>query len=286
MDIALVVNHKAGSVNKYAINEALRFFGNISLFETFFNDGNFSVPDLEVNQFKRIGIMGGDGSLSDLVNFLIRNEFQGDVFWIPKGTGNGYARSLYGKTKSLKEHIRNAIEGSPRDVDLIKIVSDFEHYAVNFVDIGFIASVLDKRNRLKLKGILGYIPATLSELFNPQTYNVEMKIDNEIVLQNKSVYDIIAGKGYTPCHFPEVKLLPRGELNDGLLRIAVYDRISFSSGIRALKDGPQRMEFLGKNIKLIIKGKPLIQWDGNMGPFKENAKYKISVAEKYLRIIS
>ncbi len=285
METALVVNHKAGSVNKYAIKEALKTFGSISLFETSLKDGKFSVPKLEINQFERIGIMGGDGSLNDLVNFLIRNEFKGDVFWIPKGTGNGYAKSLYGEIKSVKEHIRNAMEGSPKKVDLIKIVSDFEHYAVNFVDIGFIASVLDKRNRLGLKGISGYIPATLSELFKAKSFNVKMRIDNEVVLQ-KPVYDVVAGKGYTPSHFPEVKLLPRGELDDGLLRIAVYDKINPNSALNVLTGRPERMEFEGKVVHLTVKGRPLIQWDGNIGPFKENATYKISVAEKCLRMIS
>ena len=133
-------------------------------------------PNGFLEQFKqddRFVIVGGDGTLHQLINRVKIHQIQQEVMMIQAGTGNDFLRSLQSKLKlvPIKEaltHLPYVIEGQQQ-----------QHF-VNGVGIGLDGYVghIVEQNRTK-KTSLGFFKATLKGLRTFQPIHTTLTLDQQ-----------------------------------------------------------------------------------------------------------
>ena len=81
---------------------------------------------------------GGDGTLNEVVNGLLKAGFQGELGILPLGTGNDFARAIYGEIDI--ERVEKVIEqrrSNPVDVGCISFDGG-KQYFLNGCNVGFV----------------------------------------------------------------------------------------------------------------------------------------------------
>src|SRR6187549_3473814 len=85
----------------------------------------------------RLIIVGGDGSISCLINALGPALGDYEIAVVPAGTGNDFARSLDLPLESPEQSWEIAVQGVPRAVDLITVNGAQPKYFINTITAGF-----------------------------------------------------------------------------------------------------------------------------------------------------
>lgn len=138
---------------------------------------------------QKIVVIGGDGTLHHVVQTLFLHHHNIPVGYVPSGTGNDFARSVFGALSPLTifERLVNATQSTK-----IPILSTTEHIALNSFGVGFDAqvcqlveqtSVKQKLNRMKL-GFLTYPILVLKALRSFKTFSItinEQTYDNVVM---------------------------------------------------------------------------------------------------------
>jgi len=179
--VSIVINPKAGSVNPGLIEEKIRS----ALFRC---DLVFSKSKTleEMDQFlcdelaqktDYFLICGGDGTVNSCLRYLVKAE--ADFTKIPpiavvrSGTANDLAHAI-GISRRIDQAVRNILEGSVRNIDIIQITSG------------------DKKAYMLTNGGLG-IPALTADLANKVRHGLQ-KASN--CPNTRNVFKAIAGNGY------------------------------------------------------------------------------------------
>lgn len=79
-------------------------------------------------------VVGGDGTLHQVVNALADSHKTLEIGYVPAGTGNDFARGWFGKKHSTAGYIERALHGKGELIDIGQ-VNDV--YFINSVGIGF-----------------------------------------------------------------------------------------------------------------------------------------------------
>ncbi len=95
--------------------------------------------------------VGGDGSVHDVIQGLYGSACHLGI--IPKGSGNGLARSM-GIPLKLKEALLCINQNLPRNIDLVKVN---QHFSASNAGLGFDALVCQHFAQSKKRGLLAYI---------------------------------------------------------------------------------------------------------------------------------
>lgn len=109
------------------------------------------------NNFYNFLIVGGDGTLSEVINGIfgagIQHQHKLKIALIPRGTGNDWAR-FWGLTRDYKHSIKIFLEGKSKSIDIGR--ADFllegesqSRFFINSIGFGLDATVAHNTNRLK-----------------------------------------------------------------------------------------------------------------------------------------
>jgi diacylglycerol kinase (ATP) len=192
-------------------------------------------PDLsELFEFTDCIVIGGDGTLNFMLNKF--PDIQLPVSIITSGTGNDFARKLYG-TKNLQEQLEIALHGALKMVDVGMCNGRLFH---NGVGVGFDGNVVF--NMLKKKyftGKLAYYAQVIPLVFSYTENDISI-IVNGVERKEKSLIATVANGSYFGGGF---QLTPLADLYDGLLDVCL------------VKDLPVWKRIF--NLPLIEKGKHL-----------------------------
>lgn len=247
--------------------------------------------------FKNIIIVGGDGTINEVVNGIMMsgvNTQDVSIAIIPYGTGNDWARywNLNNKGKNIVEVLYNRAR---KLVDIGKI--EFENngkteirYFINGAGFGFDAEVCQRT--AKLKKIYGghswiYVLALAISLISYKVTN--MKIKGDMDNYDENIFSISVGNGCFSggglCQTPSAK---------------PFDGIFHSTVIRqfALKDIPSMLRSLfsncldshercysmeTQNIHVVLSKLVYVETDGVLLP--KVHKYKISIIPSAINMI-
>lgn len=227
--------------------------------------------------YKRIIIVGGDGTLNEVINGLfLQNLYPTTeiIFgMIPIGTGNDWSRMLnipgdYEEAilsiKECKTFIQDAGIVSYRNDD-----NSVDRYFVNIAGLGFDAVVTKKANRLKEKGKGGpflYFATIFSSLMNYRHVNAVINIDGKNYSNKIFSMNIGIGK-YNGGGMMQV---PGAIADDGLFDLTVIKKMSKPNiilSLRKLYNGnivhhPRVETYTGKSISIDSDTKILLETDG------------------------
>jgi len=172
--------------------------------------------------------VGGDGTLNEVVNCLISNNYSDvNVALIPKGTGNDYTLSV-NIPESPKELLESINKGCFIIVDVGKVIykNKEKRYFINVADAGMGGEVTRKittsGNSL---GKWVYYKAIFSTFFTFKRPRLEIITDKETL--TKKVLSVVIGKGIS--FGGGYKVTYDAKLNDGKFFIVVVGDISILS---------------------------------------------------------
>jgi diacylglycerol kinase (ATP) len=199
-------------------------------------------------RYGRIALVGGDGTLNEVVNGLIADDriVRPDLALgiIPRGTGGDFVRSV-GIPRDLEGAVERLLTGTPREVDVGKLSyrrpegSEGVRYFINEGEIGMGAAVCEVVNRSSKRwgGRLSFLRAILVTALRYPDQEIMLSLDgapaerviiNNIWLANGQY----SGGG--------IRSGPRARLDDGLLdvvQIGSAGMLEKLLGLRKLRSG-------------------------------------------------
>lgn len=226
--------------------------------------------NIEENGFKKIIVVGGDGTMNEVVNGIFRQKrFKTTditLGLITIGTGNDWGRH-YGIHDEYSKMVETIVKGKTfvQDVGKVNyshINSKEDRYFVNIAGMGFDALVAKKTNVSKKKGrggLLIYLINLLHGLFQYDHTLLTVAADGEEVFKGK-VFSLSIGI----CKYNGggMMQLPFAISNDGLFDMTIIKKTSKFTVVKSIKnlyDGSfVKMKivktFTGK--KFVIKATP------------------------------
>ena len=258
----------------------------------------------DLGDFDRCIVAGGDGTLRQVVQYLMQEHIRIPIGIIPVGTGNILARNL-GISLDVEHAAKTALNGTPREIDIgkAKIAGEQPLFFTGIAGLGLDAKIMEKTDS-KLKRRIGWVAyieggiRALPAKFQKFTITVDGAEPRKV----KVLTLIIANTGTLPGH---VELIPDARVDDGNLDVAVIGprwiwnwidvlgRITWQNRFirpivlgRKIMDATadlKSLEYLrGKKIKVESETKCTLQVDGD--PIKSVNQVSFEVIPKALLV--
>lgn len=122
---------------------------------------------------------GGDGTLDEVVNGMMRMDKKVPIGYIPAGSTNDFGRTLH-IPMNIRKAALKAVSGEPFNCDVGMLNDEYFVYVAAF---GIMSAVTYETDQ-KYKNILGYLAYVLSgikEISSITSYNMKVVTDNETI---------------------------------------------------------------------------------------------------------
>ncbi len=133
-----------------------------------------SVFQLNINKYKAFIIVGGDGSVSEVVKYL-HNRNDKLLGVLPSGSGNGFAREL-GFKKSIHSLIQDTKKGETLDIDVLSVNGI---NCINAAGLGFDSFVAHDFQKRNSRGLKTYVISVIKSLFVFKAFRATLFVGQE-----------------------------------------------------------------------------------------------------------
>ena len=250
---------------------------------TWENASNFEEIRKQITsgKYSIVVAVGGDGTVNAVAKNLINTGITLGI--IPRGSGNGLARSL-GIPQNTIKAIKRIETGTIRTIDSGMINSKPFFCAAG---IGFDAHICQLFAQNKKRGLSAYIKIGIQQFFSykPKEYSIE--VNNE-TLKIKAFVVAFANAGQYGNDF---YIAPQAKMDDGLLHIVILKPFTLISACYLMVKILSKKAHLAKNILTLtaqsIKIKNLstesIHFDGEPGSLEN--EIEVSIHPKSLKVL-
>lgn len=191
--------------------------------------------------YKTIIAVGGDGTLNEVANGILKSSNASDVVlgMIPVGSGNDWCR-MFGIPSNYEAVVKVIKEAKVfiQDVGLVKFhkgKKNKERYFVNVAGMGFDAKVVRKTNSQKDKGKSGKLLYLLNLFTSLFYYKV---IAAEISIDDKAIKTKLFSMNVGICKYSGGGMMqvPNAVADDGLFDITIINKIGKFDVMRNVKN--------------------------------------------------
>ncbi|HDC8640946.1 TPA: diacylglycerol kinase family lipid kinase [Staphylococcus aureus] len=167
-------------------------------------------------------ILGGDGTVNELINGVMSHDLQLPIGILPGGTFNDFTKTL-NIAPNHKQASEQMISAQVGTYDVIKINNQ---YALNFVGLGLIVQNAEnvQDGSKDIFGKLSYIGSTVKTLLNPTQFNYQLSIDDKTYSGETTMILTANGLFIGGSRIPLTDLSPQ----DGELNTFIFNEQSFS----------------------------------------------------------
>ncbi|HCW9993387.1 TPA: diacylglycerol kinase family lipid kinase [Staphylococcus aureus] len=167
-------------------------------------------------------ILGGDGTVNELINGVMTHDLQLPIGILPGGTFNDFTKTL-NIAPNHKQASEQMISAQVGTYDVIKINNQ---YALNFVGLGLIVQNAEnvQDGSKDIFGKLSYIGSTVKTLLNPTQFNYQLSIDDKTYSGETTMILTSNGPFIGGSRIPLTDLSPQ----DGELNTFIFNEQSFS----------------------------------------------------------
>lgn len=147
--------------------------------------------DGEVEIKKGVICLGGDGTVSETIEYLIRRKIKVPISIIPTGTANFIASAIGVCTRISYDKL---LEGEVKKFDLgVCQAKDKTHYFLIGIGLGFEQKFLElaKEKSKKLFGIISYCLAAFWELFKLKPLPYQLVLENQKINFQTSILSVL-----------------------------------------------------------------------------------------------
>lgn len=194
--VLVLINPNSGKKNsKESVLDALNVFSaNNYQMEIYLSQKPMDVTHyIEENgeRFDVVAVFGGDGTLNEATNGLMKLKHKPVISYFPTGTMNDFGTN-FGLTNDMKQCANIACVGHIESFDVGKMNSRYFNYVAGF---GAFCNVsYETKQELKKQiGNLAYIIKAIHEIPNLHPYHVKMNLDSKVFEKNLMFGLIING---------------------------------------------------------------------------------------------
>lgn len=194
--VLVLINPNSGKKNsKESVLDALNVFSaNNYQMEIYLSQKPMDVTHyIEENgeRFDVVAVFGGDGTLNEATNGLMKLKHKPVISYFPTGTMNDFGTN-FGLTNDMKQCANIACVGHIESFDVGKMNSRYFNYVAGF---GAFCNVsYETKQELKKQiGNLAYIIKAIHEIPNLHPYHVKMNLDGKVFEKNLMFGLIING---------------------------------------------------------------------------------------------
>jgi diacylglycerol kinase (ATP) len=174
--------------------------------------------------------VGGDGTLNETVNGLMRAGTKTELATIPLGTGMDFVRT-YGIPTKFEAAVRTAVEGVTRTIDVGRVSyrewsgADGERFFANVGSVGMSAAVAQRANGMSkvLGGRVTFFYALTRVFFEWQNTDVCVDLDDGTRREGR-MHDVIVANGQW--HGGAMRLAPEALPDDGVFDIVLIGDVT------------------------------------------------------------
>jgi len=236
--------------------------------------------------------VGGDGTVNEIVNGIMKSKNDPLLGIIPLGWANDFIKST-NIPPNIIEACKILIKGKTKNID-VGVIND-QIYFANICGVGFDAEVAQLANQMKSKhpnlrilSAFVYVFATVKKLLSPFSYHdVKIKFDGQEIHSNILCIAISNGKFYGG----RFKITPEAILDDGLLEVCVIEemgRFKYLSSIPKVFKGTHE-SIKGINFyrakEVVIQSSELILAQVSGEVIEGQKEFTITILPKRLKLI-
>lgn len=233
--------------------------------------------------------VGGDGTVNEVMNGMMRSSRKPLLAIIPNGTGNDFYRSAF--NNSTNGDFLLALK-SPfiMSVDVGKIESHLgTQYFLNIADVGFGAAVVEILNKQRkyFGGKASYALAILRTFLNFKTPH--LTIQSPSYQYSGPVFMVAFCNG--DMFGDGLYIHPGAKVNDGVINITLLKKIGLMDYVRNLKNlktgkrinHPEAFYFTENELSIMIsKGKAVTETDGE---HLATAEIRVSIVPSAIQLL-
>ncbi len=233
--------------------------------------------------------VGGDGTVNEVMNGMMRASKKPLLAIIANGTGNDFYRSAF--NNSTSGNFLSALKNAQiMPVDVGKIESDFgTKYFLNIADVGFGASVVEILNKQRkyLGGKASYALAILRTFLGFKTPHLSIRSQSYQYAGPVFMVAFCNGDMFGDGLY----IHPGAKVNDGMLNITLLKKIGLMDYVRNLKNlktgkrinHPEAFYFMENELTIqVVKGKAVTETDGEHWP---TAEIKVSIVPAAIQLL-
>ena len=174
--------------------------------------------------------VGGDGTVSETVNGLVRAGGSTELATIPIGTGMDFVRT-YGIPVRFEDAVRTARDGTPRTIDVGRVTyrawdgGEAERYVANIGSVGMSAAVAQRANAMTkvAGGRATFFYALVRVFLEWKNTPVTVELDDGSRREGR-MHDVIVANGQY--HGGAMWLAPEAQPDDGLFDVVLIGDIT------------------------------------------------------------
>ena len=139
-------------------------------------------------QYDLVECSGGDGTLDEVVTWMMKREDKVPIGYIPAGTTNDFASSLH-ISKNMLEAADTVVNGVPFACDVGEFNEDYFVYIAAFglfTDVSYET----KQSMKNVLGHLAYILEGTKRIFNIPSYRIKVTHDGETI-EDEFIYGMV-----------------------------------------------------------------------------------------------
>ncbi|SER70524.1 lipid kinase, YegS/Rv2252/BmrU family [Gracilibacillus ureilyticus] len=249
------------------------------------NDAKRYAEDACAEEIDLLVVMGGDGTINEVINALVTRENRPVLHVVPLGTVNNFARAvdIPLRPQAALQLIEN---GVMKNVDVGKVN---QQYFVNLVNVGAIAEAtyhVTTEQKSKL-GSLAYLLEGLKKFREKDVFRVAIetggdKVELEAMLVLVAVTDTFASWK---------NLIKEAEIDDGYFHVFVIKQLTNFEGVAmltklmsgSLKEQEQVEYFKVKELTITTEETKIANVDGDEGTA---TPLHLSILPKHLRVLT
>jgi diacylglycerol kinase (ATP) len=174
-------------------------------------------------------VVGGDGSINEAVNGLLRADDPPELAVIARGTGDDFIRT-HGIPSSIEPAIEVARVGAARQVDAGRVAyrgwdgSEASRYFANVGSVGMSGAVAQRANATTkaLGGRVTFFYALTREFLVWRNTDVTVQVGDEV--RRGLMHDVVVANG--SYHAGAMRLAPDAQPDDGLFDVVLIGDVS------------------------------------------------------------
>ncbi len=219
--LLFITNPNSGNSNINWEEEIKNYFANtghdISIFQLT-KDCNLDTIKEKIKSFspQKVVAVGGDGTVKLVAECILNTKIQLGI--LPAGSANGLAKE-FNISNIPTEALDVLLKGKSQKIHAIKVNNEL---CIHLSDVGLNAYVVKEFENQPMRGMWGYLMASIKVLWQNPLMNIKMKIDGNII-KVKAMMIVIAN---ATKYGSGAIINPIGKLDDDLFEVIVMKKIS------------------------------------------------------------
>jgi len=179
------------------------------------------IENLDI-EYDVIMLCGGDGTVNEGINGIMRSKYRPIVALMPTGTTNDFVNN-FGITRNIKKTLDVILEGNTKKHMIYKSNNDYFDYAVC---MGMMTDITYQEKKKRL-GTFSYYLRCVKGIFTCKHIDAKIKFDGNLVSEGKTAMVMITNSNHV-CGYKIKKY-------DGKLACAIIKGNKFMFALRFVK---------------------------------------------------